>query len=728
VAVPPRSVPEAADDWARTVFGAPRHLSTLVDRVDVRDEEIERLYTEVIRRDIREERQFTTARRTTSPRVDPSTVDPFTISVEALRTASEYVATCLGCGGSGTAACGGCRGAGRVDCPTCRGRGEILRQYKKSSRWIKCTECRGKQTQQCDGCRGKGTVNCQGCEGGGCQSAWLTYGQTATPYVAVLPRSPILSAHRQLAEPRPLRKEEVAMFALAMTAEAAGPLVEVPATTRTFARSNQPRLDPRLERISHQQYFKLAVLRRDATYTMCGAQGQLVFSGHKMTVAPTPLAVAPIQRRLWLWGGASVGIAGGLGMLMGSFLGKAAYFEGPNRMLALLWLGASLFGALSVGALLREAGPRFRWARLAPLERAFGAVGLAGAALIAIVGLATRPRLGQVQTALASGDANRARLVVEALEETQGQSKDVLEAKDEALMAAVPSATGDERLHLLDQVASHGGERAKGATDSARKERLDRVRQLLDAKKPAEALAKFEQWFSAWKDEPELREMRGLIHDAVYATCQDDPCKLQAAQQAVQANPSTARASRLDDAQRRLVDVLSFSEVLGESTVSRLQRLKAMASVAAKVTSIAGEDAKLADKAKGATERSSAERAKVPVLGNEEGVAAELLGPLTAKASGIASVILDGTEAYLALDGQRRCRGLYAVGPKGNRALRSTLWSGDRLLSQTVGHPTTVKKASTSTGVVRWQEGAIPVVARWKDGELMELRVGAATP
>lgn len=728
LATPSRSVAQATNAWAQTVFGAPRQLASLIERVEVRDEEIERLFTEVIRRDIREERQFTTARRTTPVRVDPATVDPFTISVEALRSTSEYVATCHGCGGSGTATCSDCTGAGRVNCSECHGRGQILRQYKKSSRWINCPTCRGKQTLQCTACRGKGTVNCGSCQGGGCQAAWLTYGQRATPHVVVLPRSPVLDAHRQLSAARPLRKDDVTMFAVASTAESSGPLQQATGAMRRFVHSHQPRIDPRLERISQQQYFKLAVVRRDASYRLAGVTGQLVLSGHDLTVAPTTEALSPIRRRLWLWSGASLVLTGALGALTNSFLGKSAYFDTTNKVLEVTCLATAMLGTLAVGALLREAGPRFRWSRLRVAERAFGAMALAGALLIPLLGLATRPALGQVQAALSAGDSTRARLVAEALEERQGPSKDVLESKDAALMASVPAATGDERLKLLDEVASHAGERAKEAAASARSERLNELHRLLEARAITDAMSRFEQWFPAWNDDPELREQKAKIYDAMYAACPDEACRLQAARKAQQAAASTVRASHVDDVQRQLADALTFIDVLGEPGLTRLQRLQSMATMAAKVASIAPDNPSLLDKAKAATARATSERQKVPLLGSDESIVGELLGSLTSKSNVIRSIALDDTETYVVLDEQGKCRGLYAVGPRGTRVLRSPTWPADRILSQAIGRPVTVKKAATTTGTARWQEGSVPVVARWKDGDLVELRVGAASP
>ena len=49
----------------------------LVTAIDVRDEEIERVATEVVRRDVREERLASSDRNLSPPRMRASAVDPF---------------------------------------------------------------------------------------------------------------------------------------------------------------------------------------------------------------------------------------------------------------------------------------------------------------------------------------------------------------------------------------------------------------------------------------------------------------------------------------------------------------------------------------------------------------------------------------------------------------------------------------------------------------------------
>src|SRR4051794_20303624 len=63
-----KGVRDAVNAWGRSVFGAPSKLGDLVTKVGIHDEAVERVFTEIVRREIREERMPTQQRRPTSPR------------------------------------------------------------------------------------------------------------------------------------------------------------------------------------------------------------------------------------------------------------------------------------------------------------------------------------------------------------------------------------------------------------------------------------------------------------------------------------------------------------------------------------------------------------------------------------------------------------------------------------------------------------------------------------
>jgi hypothetical protein len=727
---PNRSVREAAGSWAKSVFGAPFGFADLILGVQVRDELLERLFTTVVRRDVREERIPTNQRRSSPARVDPRSVDPFAIAPDALRAASEYVTSCAGCGGSGSAACGHCRGGGRAACRNCGGSGQVRKYNRKSSRLVKCGVCRGGGSVPCGTCDGRGTVTCQGCTGSGHQVAWLVYDETSHGNVTVVPDSPILAAYPQLREGRALAANELSAFGTLKSVDARGPLLRdgIDAIHSPLVREQAASVDPRLERISVQQYLKLAVVRRDATYEMCGTSGVLVLSGCDLVGARTPEALRPIHRRLYVWAAVTLGLIVATRLLAGALVGTTAYFARTNgEVVAASWTGAAL-AFVFLGAALRELRSGFKFGRLKPVEKlsglgAVGAIGIAG-----IIAVAARPRLAEVQQALSSGDTPRAKWVIEALVATNGETPDVREAEDATLMAEAEKLSGEQKLRDLDQVASRRGGRAAQALQAARAERIRQIQQAIDEKRAVDAIANVDRWFPNWKSDPEVGSKRALADDVAYSSCLDDPCRYANATEANTASTTPERAARAAASKATIVSSLAVSEIPGELPLARLQRLRSMIAVATQPAIAASTDAEIAGRAKTASEWARGERAKVALMNADEAVASELLGSLNERDSKTATATVDGVGVFLSLDSQKKCRGVYMVGPApGTRQLDANGEATSRLLSQAVGHRAAVKPAGNAA-TSRWTEGATPVVARWKDGKLMELRVGDATP
>jgi hypothetical protein len=731
---PARSVPEAVNAWARSISGAPEQLSRLVTHVEVHDEIIYRLFTRVVRRDLCEERAPAAGGEPTGPRLDPQSVDPFGTSTPSLRAASEHIATCSTCRGASAAQCQSCGGSKRIACAHCGGQGQELRQYKRSSRVIKCTACRGKQTVKCPGCEGKGVQTCGGCRGSGRQLTWLTYSQTEKSYAIVAPQTALLNIHRQLNENRPVARSELDGLSVADEAENDGPLPQdaggADSSARDFIKKTSPSFDPRFERIAQQQYLKVTALRRDVIYEMSGMRGRICLTGDRLVATSTPEALAPIQRRFWLWAGAAAGLVVATGTVLRTYYGQGLYFGGSNVALVLVWLMGTLLCIVATGAVARELGPRFRLSRLTKSERVTGALGLFGIGLLFAVGLGSRPRLGEVQAALSAGDLKTAGTVVEALKETQGSTPEVLDADDGFLLARAAASTGDERLELLDAVSERKGPRANAASQTARRERLEEIRRRIEANTPAEALAAITRWYPNWHRDAETAELRAKAHDVAFEACSSLPCRFDAASKAETAATTPARATQRAEARRRLIEALTFAPIAGELTLVRLKRLRALGSLASEALSAAGGDGEVVAKAVAAQNFASTERFKVPLLGNDDAVATELLGKLTAKSPNIAKIDFEGgTELYLVLDAQHKCRGVYAVGTKGARTLPfSGNWSVNQLLTQAVGQSSLVKRPTTTEGTVRWAQGGAAVVARWKGGDLVEVRVGDAFP
>jgi hypothetical protein len=484
-----------------------------------------------------------------------------------------------------------------------------------------------------------------------------------------------------------------------------------------------------LERISFQQYLKLAVVRRDATYEMCGASGVLVLSGCDLLGAQTAEALRPIHQRMYLWVASALGLVLATTIFAGALHGPTAYFARANAgVIGASWTGTALAVAF-VGAALRELRTGFKFGKLRPFERLAGRGALSAVCIAGLFAIAGRPRLAEVQKALAAGDSPRAKLVVEALVATKGETPEVREAEDAVMLADGEELSGDAKLKALDQVASRGGSRSGPAAMAARTERLLEIQQAIDGKKAMDAVARIDLWFPNWKTDPEVASKRAFADDLAYSSCSDEPCRYADATEANAALSTPERTARAAASKVAIVSSLSFSETPGEPVIDRLQRLRSMIMVATSPAVATSGDAELSDKARTASAWARGERAKVALMNSDEAVASELIGLLTERDTKVATGTVDGVGVSLSLDLQKKVRGVYMVGPtQGARQLDASGEATGRLLSQAVGRPATIKPPASNAAASRWTEGAIAVTARWKDGQLMELRVGDATP
>ncbi|MBX3220108.1 MAG: hypothetical protein KF795_06275 [Labilithrix sp.] len=702
-------------------------------RIEVRDEVLERVVTEIVRRVVREERLPSNRRQGSQPRVDPALVDPFAVSPAKLRADSEYVTPCGYCRGAGVCSCNYCGGSGRARCSNCSGSGKEVKHYKKSSRLINCKVCRASGTVVCGGCGGDGNVTCTVCSGSGYQLAWLTYDQHSRWVVHIEPQSPVVAAHPQLTEPRFLSNHELDAFSIIGIEHADGPvmLTGYRDGTGLLLGSITASLDSRLERVNRQQHVKLAVVRRDATYSMCGTEGTLVLSGKQLLGSHTPQALRAIRTRLYVWATSVAAFTVTTGIILGAFRGSSAYFATINPTLTSLWLFAVVLAIPVLGAALRSLQKRRGLRPLRPPEKMLASAAGVGLVSFLAYGLISQPRVSEVASALARPDVDRARVVVDGLKETKGDTAEVREAEDATLLAEAMRLEGDAKLRVLDAVAARDGTRAREAATLARLERVAVIRLHLDERDPDRAIAAIERWFSdSWKSDQEIAEARARAHDLAGTGCADSPCRLLAANSAVTAVSTPGRMQRASEVRTQLLTELSAREITAEPQLTRLQRMRSLSVMAKKSIAAASADAELATAAKSTADWAAAERARVPLLGASQAVVEELL-EAPARASGKTTYMtVDGTQVYLVLDATKTCRGLYLVGASATaRAIRGETWSSDRFLSQAVGRAATVKKPSPGTSSTsRWFEVFAPVVARWRSGELVELRIGDAAP
>lgn len=723
---PSRSVEAAATAWGRSIFGAPRNLGQLVESVAVKDEVLERLFTTVVRRDVQEVRGRGPSGRQTPVRLDARQVDPFAISTEQLREASQHVTACAACGGAGTSVCRACGGVGRARCGNCNGSGQERRHYKKSSRLVKCSVCRGGGTVVCGGCGARGTVGCDGCGATGNQLAWLTYGQTTRSMLFVTD-SPIVAGHRQLGEDRNLGLSELGAFGVMTKVEASSALAAGGDVPSEVLRLHLNAVDGRLERVTSQQYIKIAVVRRDATFEMCACSGTLVLSGSELVGSTQPSALRPIRRRQVLWALAFGGV-----FLAGVFIivGRPAlpYFWTSNRWILLLTFGGMGLSIPAIGVLLRQLRRGFRFRRLSSLERAIvGAAAFAFAAALLIVKL-SQPRVSEIKSALAAQDLARARVVLNALLSSEVRGPEVLAAEDAVEIAEAASQPTAAKLDLLDGVAARKGTRAGEAARLARQERLAVISAHIADSKPTAALNAIGLWYPAGsKPDAEVSELRAKAEQQVLAACSDPICKFTAANRANEAAPTAARAAQLADVKRDLLGLLALPEIPGEPLTARLGRLGALAVVGKAAVEAATGDSEVATAAEKAVTLAKGERSRVALMGLQEAAVVELLGALTRKTDTISYVEPDSRGTYIVFDAQRRCRGIYLVG-----AAPSPRTVPDNfavaVLSQAVGHPASLKLPTGSSNLSRWVESGVAVVGRWRSTGLVELRIGDAAP
>jgi hypothetical protein len=724
--LPKRTVQQAVDAWGRSVFGGPRHLGRLVKSVAVRDEVIERLHTTIVRREVQEVRGRGPSGRRGSPRVDSRSVDPFATTLEELRQASHYLTSCAVCGGSGTCVCRSCGGGGRQRCGNCSGSGQEVRHYKKSSRMVKCTVCRGSGTLACGGCGARGSVGCDGCGATGNQVAWLSYSQTERSLLYATD-SPVIAGHPQLSEARHVARADLSAFTLAYRAQAASTLPEGTDMPPALLRTHLDRIDPRLERVTGQQYVRLAVVRRDATFEMCAMSGKLVLSGDELVASTTDHALWPIKFRRLVWTLLFIAVFA-LGVFFLAGRSALPYFESANTWIRWLTLAGLALTIPCLGILLRQLSKTGRVRRLVAHELAIVAGCLMCFGVAGAVAAASRPRLAEVDEALASKDTAGARTVLNALLDTQGNVPAFLDAQDRVDLTEAAGKGLDSKLGLLDGVAARKGTNAPTAAKLGREARLAAITEYVKAGSAAAAVRAITKWFGPDSRDAAVGELYAQAEEQLLHECKDIVCRFDAAKNANKAAPNATRAAAYATRKAELLKSLTFEPVVPEALAARLQRLRELGDRAAAARDVVTGDAELDVRVGEATAFAASERAKVAVFGAQEPVVEELLGPLTRKTATISLRSSGTAETFVVFDQQRRCRGVYLIGnqPKA-RALAGA--AAEAVLSQAVGHAASLKKApSNGAATLRWVEGGVPVVARWMYTTLVELRIGDAAP
>jgi hypothetical protein len=230
-------------------------------------------------------------------------------------------------------------------------------------------------------------------------------------------------------------------------------------------------------------------------------------------------------------------------------------------------------------------------------------------------------------------------------------------------------------------------------------------------------------------DDARAAEVRASTHDAALAACTTAACELVEAAQARDARTTPERVAALATARAHAVTALAPEQITARQVLPRLQQLRQLRDTGAAIAQVSNGDPELQTRARRAVELAEAGRAAVPLLGNDQAVAEELLGPSSPGPGGAPAIDLGGATVFLAIDRKGRCTGIYAVGSTAaDREIKSYTWPPSRLLSQAVGRDSALKPPSGSQPTTRWYAGGAPVVVRWLAGAPIELRIGDAAP
>lgn len=505
----------------------------------------------------------------------------------------------------------------------------------------------------------------------------------------------------------------------------------LPLAARGVVQQEFDGLDPRIERVVSQQYLRLAVPRFDVTYEMCGTSGVLSLSGTTLFGATTLEALRPIRRRLVLWPTVVVSLGLLAGLLAATVTGKSAYFEFSNQIVLLLWLGAAVLSVPWTAGLLRSWRPVLRIRGLRPIELGLAIAWALSLLAIPLVGVVVRPKPDAVEHALAAGRADQARLVVDALVEREGESAEVVELEDAVLLAEADAAHGDERLAKLDAIVSHGGSRAEEAEALARADRLAIIRNHVSAGAADEAIAVIDRYFATtWRSDVEIAEERARAEELRVEQCSDDICRFVPLRAAQNARETPDRTKAFEQLHAQMLASLSTEGDRSElSPAQRVRQSDELAAFAGHILAGQLDDEDLTKAASAAIAWAADQRAAAAILGADRNTLQALFPAVHESSSNVLAVSLEGAELFFNIDAKGICKGVYVVGPAGHRELDAPEWSAQRILAQTFGHSVAEPpKPSGAEVSSTWKEGQTKVVARWRGGVPVELRIGEATP
>lgn len=719
---------QQVDRWGASEWGAPRKLSQLVTGCVRQETQVHRVFTDVLRRELREQRGPTAERSASRPRVAWADADPFAMTLEQLAAATVHAVPCGACRGSGQAPCTRCGGHRFVGCSACSGSGKV--RNPQTNRMNKCRACGASGRVGCRSCDARGVVGCGRCAASGHERAWLSYVESRRPRVLVLPES---MAHAPFSEPRVLVAGDLAGMQVTAETHLAGALSvdALPSEVHATFVHHLADVHPQTERVLFQQYVGVVFTRSEVTFEMCGKSGSLMLLGERLRVVPTPSARIPIRRRWLLWPVVTVMLAIVLGVVLAASVGESGYFDDLRRVLAVTWMFAVAVSFPAIGALLRAWRPGWRVHPLRPAE--WSTLAAWCVSLVVGLGCATvsQPSLAEARDALERGDVRHARVVLEGVREMEGSTAEVIATDDAISMVEVDSLVGASRLHRLDLIVAHGGPLADEASRRARADRLAMIAALIDAGSDVEAKAVIEEHFADARDEPDVSEALARIAEVEAVRCGDEACRIVALQRAIALADSPARTLAAQQRREQITSTLAQRCELGDPVLGQLGCVRVSMRVHELARQLLAHDELLGDDLqKTATDAvgwSEQLRATVPVLGANRDLLLALFPTLSDSPTHYPMVTLGEAQLYFVLDVAGVVSGVYVVGQPKHRQLDVSPWTAEQILAQVFGKPTPlVAPKKQAVDATKWKHAGVPIVARWRAGVVVELRVGDA--
>lgn len=737
----PATVREAATEtfkaWARQLPLAPKNPAELIRSVEPRTRFASRLFTTIAERQIHWRKgPAGSSARVTGLKLEPERVDPWAESQENLRQISLSILACAPCSGAGTFPCTQCQGTQSVQCPGCLGARKAYGYASNGSRRLmNCKQCGATGALPCNHCDG-GRVPCSTCRGTGREEHWLEFVETSRTDILVMledeelrglpwasgdPESPaVMDADAKLLGEIGSRG--------ALTRERAGVLLPEE-WLQTNWQKIQVQLSPR-ERIRRQMFQIFEVPSVQVSYSIADAPPATIhFEGRRLLAPPTSVDRQFAERARKVWAARALLLALAVGIPL-AYLFRGLYFWSGWVAAMALCLGASaVFADLFVRESTLGRKSRRRWATGAAVA----------AALAGVMAVAAEPSLGTAKRYLAEGQLDAARAELAALGNPEAPSHQQTWAAVN-LAHALQGKTVEEVSRDALLLPEDSQERAKvnqHLYELTRSSVLDHLRHkdLTAALSVITTAAPALQKSSPDPSSPErLTELNAQVHDAAYEGCATEPCRWKSASEATRAAPTPEREQRAARTRAALVDQLSPAPRPKLPSLEWLQRLDQTLALVQELGETPA-DADLAARARKAATWAQEERQSIPLIGADRAVAAGLLQLPSSGASDVLTKSKTGVTLYCAMK-EERCTGAYVVGSsKDSRVLNTPALAtaSAEFLSQALGHPSELPTppkpvAGKAPTLSTWRDGKVPLVARWNNTDLMELRIGEAKP